>query len=263
MSVALVSPAPTEPPSSAAVTTTPDNSPDNSPTRTPVHTEREKGWLRDIGKAEDIVWRFATKSEGWTPFDGGESEGMSLYYRSQTTRVLSGTFKHPTYTDKVYNIWKCSGYVDAPPAAVFQTLSRVADMNLWNSAVDKYGILQNLDDTTDVTWCQAVPTAQGVVTARDFVNIRRRTTRVVDEAYVIVSTGALHELAAEQKDVVRGWNGPSGFVMRSTPGRKDRTWCCWVMNADARGWLPRTVVDKVLPKVLAQWMRDLRAKMKS
>lgn len=72
-----------------------------------------------------------------------------------------------------------------------------------------------------------------------------------------------HKRAPVRSSYVRGLNGPGGYVVTPVLSHPKRADACWILNADVRGWIPRSFLDSGHASVLATWARQLRAAARS
>lgn len=230
---------------------------------------RHERVVEEAKAAEGVLWQMAMSGDGWTEFEGltDADTGVEIFWRDGSRNSenspppTAGVIRSDSDVDrpKYYKIWKCCAEVNATAEDVFRLMCDTGSMHKWNKDVTSYKILETIDNQTDVVQCLSATSASGMVSPRDFVILRRRSMRSPDH-FIIADTGTKHPRAQNYDDgsVVRGWNGPGGFVIKKRHTKPESSWVCWILNKDLRGWLPRSVVDNALSSVLLDWVKNLR-----
>ncbi|XP_064087402.1 steroidogenic acute regulatory protein, mitochondrial-like [Macrobrachium nipponense] len=99
-------------------------------------------------------------------------------------------------------IYKLVGEVDIDPKALFtEMVYNFENMPTWNKAVTLGRIVQTIDSSTDVVYQVASEGPGGVVTARDFVNVRH--WKKIGDNWVAGGIAVVHDDEPPQKSIVR------------------------------------------------------------
>ncbi|NWW45761.1 STAR3 protein, partial [Pedionomus torquatus] len=105
-------------------------------------------------------------------------------------------------------------------------------MILWNRTVAACQILQRVEDNTIVSYDVAAGAAGGVVSPRDFVNVRRIERR--RDRYISSGMSTTHNLKPPLSKYVRGENGPGGFIVLKCPSNPRVCTFIWILNTDLK-----------------------------
>ncbi|KFQ01248.1 StAR-related lipid transfer protein 3, partial [Haliaeetus albicilla] len=105
-------------------------------------------------------------------------------------------------------------------------------MILWNRTVAACQILQRVEDNTIVSYDVAAGAAGGVVSPRDFVNVRRIERR--RDRYISSGMSTTHSLKPPLSKYVRGENGPGGFIVLKCPSNPRVCTFIWILNTDLK-----------------------------
>lgn len=220
--------------------------------------EKEQ-YLTDALEAERILLSLVKDEHFWNKEDGDVKSGITVFSGVYKTIMKEEGHKASIKANK---IWKCGGQINASAEDVLTLLTDASNMASWNQQVDQFRIVDTIDNDTDIVLCLCNSKQTGtVITPRDFLNVRRKIK--LKNAYIVSSTGILHKLIPEAPNVVRGWNGPGGFVIVpiappqiSTPSTS--CFLYWFLNSDLRGWLPKKIVDSTIEGVLIDWIKTVR-----
>ncbi|KAL8175876.1 UNVERIFIED_CONTAM: StAR- lipid transfer protein 3, partial [Gekko kuhli] len=132
-------------------------------------------------------------------------------------------------------------------------------MVLWNKTLLACQILQRVDDNTTVSYDVAAGAAGGVVSPRDFVNVRRIERR--RDRYISAGMATVHGSRPPTSKYVRAENGPGGFVALKCPTNSNLCTLIWVLNADLKGRLPRYLINQSLGAAMTEFMFHLRKRV--
>ncbi|KAK5648235.1 hypothetical protein RI129_003127 [Pyrocoelia pectoralis] len=153
-------------------------------------------------------------------------------------------------------IFKVSATLNASPQFLLEELFyKVETIPQWNPALLESHKIQSIDEHTDICYQISADTA-GVVTSRDFVNIRH--WGVVEGCYVIGYSAAEHPSVVRSEKYVRGENGVGCWAMKPVPGEIGKCNFEWVLNTNLKGWIPQYILDTALVGVLLDYVKNLR-----
>ncbi|XP_028517957.1 stAR-related lipid transfer protein 3 isoform X2 [Exaiptasia diaphana] len=157
-------------------------------------------------------------------------------------------------TGKLFRV-QCS--IDAPPVVVFSLIVlRVEDGSKWNSSVIESRVLHKIDKCTDICYNVTAETAGGMVSSRDFVNLRHWQKR--GNAYISCNVSVEYDQMPPVKQYVRGENHPGGWMFAEKDGHHDKTDFVMMVNTDLKGWLPQYLIDQAMTGVLLDTADCLR-----
>ncbi|XP_057717126.1 stAR-related lipid transfer protein 3 isoform X2 [Corythoichthys intestinalis] len=155
---------------------------------------------------------------------------------------------------------KNNALVQCPAELVYQeVILQPEKMVLWNRTVSACQILQRVDDNTLVTYDVSAGAAGGVVSPRDFVNVRRVERK--RDRYLSAGMAAHHDAQAPGGRYVRGENGPGGFVVLKSSGNPSVCTFIWILNTDLKGRLPRYLIHQSLAATMFEFMSHLRQRV--
>ncbi|XP_077414772.1 stAR-related lipid transfer protein 3 [Vanacampus margaritifer] len=204
-------------------------------------TTQEKEFVRQGREAMTIVEQILTQEENWK-FEKNNDAGDSIY-------TLEIPFHGKTFILKAF--------MQCPAELVYQeVILQPEKMVLWNKTVSACQILQRVDDNTLVTYDVSAGAAGGVVSARDFVNVRRVERK--RECYLSAGMATDHDAKAPCGPYVRGENGPGGFVVLKSSSNPSVCTFIWILNTDLKGRLPRYLIHQSLAATMFEFMSDLR-----
>lgn len=129
----------------------------------------------------------------------------------------------------------------------------------WNRTVSVCQILQRVDDNTMVSYDVSAGAAGGVVSPRDFVNVRRVERR--RDCYISAGMATNHSSKPPHSRYVRGENGPGGFVVLKSSSNPSVCTFIWVLNTDLKGRLPRYLIHQSLAATMFEFMSHLRQRI--
>ncbi|KAM6312269.1 stAR-related lipid transfer protein 3 isoform 2-T2 [Podargus strigoides] len=120
-------------------------------------------------------------------------------------------------------------------------------------------ILQRVEDNTIVSYDVAAGAAGGVVSPRDFVNVRRIERR--RDRYISSGISTTHSLKPPLSKYVRGENGPGGFIVLKCPSNPRVCTFIWILNTDLKGRLPRYLIHQSLAATMFEFTFHLRQRV--
>ncbi|XP_067938351.1 stAR-related lipid transfer protein 3-like isoform X2 [Watersipora subatra] len=181
------------------------------------------------------------ESDGWVK-ESGKDDVEGIVYSKQT---------------KTYGkVFKLVAQVDVDALTYYNDIVEcAADMPKWNPTVLEVRRLEEVDDSTEVSYNIAAEGAGGMVSSRDFVCVRH--WEQLDGWYITSSMGATHPSMPEQPKYVRGEQGPG--VMRLKDVDTNKHQLEWMVNTNLKGWLPQYLIDQALSGVMMSYLKHLRA----
>ncbi|NXA26852.1 STAR protein, partial [Ibidorhyncha struthersii] len=144
-------------------------------------------------------------------------------------------------------------------------------MPRWNPALSQVKVLQRIGTDTLVTHEVTAPSPGNLVGQRDFVSVRHRRRR--ETTIYLMGTATHIEPLPSQQGCIRAESRLSCIVLQplaGDPGRTRFTWLlCMDLKASAtatkfgvfslpKGWIPTSVIDRVLPQSQADFIKHLR-----
>uniref|UniRef100_A0A8C7ICD7 StAR related lipid transfer domain containing 3 n=1 Tax=Oncorhynchus kisutch TaxID=8019 RepID=A0A8C7ICD7_ONCKI len=186
---------------------------------------QEKELVRQGKEAMAVVEQILAQEENWK-FEKNNDAGDSVY-------TLEIPFHGKTFILKAF--------MQCPAELVYQeVILQPEKMAQWNKTVSGCQILQRVDDNTLVSYDISSGAAGGVVSARDFVNVRRVERK--RDCYISSGMATDHGAKPPHSRYVRGENGPGGFVVLKSSSNPSVCTFIWVLNTDLKVrtafWLP-------------------------
>uniref|UniRef100_A0A3Q2PF43 StAR-related lipid transfer protein 3 n=1 Tax=Fundulus heteroclitus TaxID=8078 RepID=A0A3Q2PF43_FUNHE len=207
-------------------------------------TAEEKEYVRQGREAMAVVEQILSQEENWK-FEKNNDMGDSVY-----------TLEIP-YHGKTFIL---KGLMQCPAEFVYQeVILQPEKMVQWNKTVSVCQILQRVDDNTLVTYDVSAGAAGGVVSARDFVNVRRVERR--RDCYMSAGMATNYDTKPPCGRYVRGENGPGGFVVLKSSSNPSVCTFIWVLNTDLKGRLPRYLIHQSLAATMFEFMSHLRQRI--
>jgi len=156
-------------------------------------------------------------------------------------------------------VFKLTGYVEMAPRLLLEELFfRIESVPSWNPTLVECKTIQPIDEHTDISYQVCAEAGGGVVSTRDFVNLRHWA--LVDGVYVSAGGSVTHPAMPPQSKKVRGENGPGCWAMRPVEGHPDRCLFQWLLDTDIKGWIPQSIIDKALSGTQFEYIANIRAR---
>nr|CCA22718.1 conserved hypothetical protein [Albugo laibachii Nc14] len=191
----------------------------------------------------NTLWNFGNSTEGW-----------------QTENSIHDDVHLSSRDAKPVRMYKCEVIVDASVEELFDILyTQFEQSNTWNGSSEESKILGVLNDSTDLVYIKSVAALRGLITSRDFVNVR--TWRNEADGYTIAINCAGKDLLPGTKDVTRGESGPCGFIILPVSGSKNKARLIWVLNVDIKGFFPSNMIKKGSLSEMDCFVRNLRTQI--
>ncbi|XP_077474620.1 stAR-related lipid transfer protein 3 [Stigmatopora argus] len=207
-------------------------------------TAREKELVRQGREAMTVVEQILAQEENWK-FEKNNDAGDAVF-------TLEIPFHGKAFILKAW--------LQCPAELVYQeVILQPEKMVRWNRTVSACQVLQRVDDNTLVTYDVSAGAAGGVVSPRDFVNVRRVERQ--RDRYLSAGVAALHDAKAPGGRYVRGENGPGGFVVLKSSSNPSVCTFIWILNTDLKGRLPRYLIHQSLAATMFEFMSHLRLRM--
>ncbi|CAL8302729.1 unnamed protein product [Merluccius merluccius] len=207
-------------------------------------TAEEKEYVRQGRESMSVVEQILAQEENWK-FEKNNDMGDSVY-------TLEIPFHGKTFILKAF--------MQCTPELVYQeVILQPEKMVQWNKTVSGCQILQRVDDNTMVSYDISSGAAGGVVSARDFVNVRRVERK--RDRYVSAGMATEHDAKPPHSRYVRGENGPGGFVVLKSNSNPSVCTFIWVLNTDLKGRLPRYLIHQSLAATMFDFMTHLRQRI--
>ncbi|KAG7492258.1 hypothetical protein MATL_G00012640 [Megalops atlanticus] len=207
-------------------------------------TAQEKEFVRQGREAMAVVEQILAQEENWK-FEKNNELGDSVY-------TLEIPFHGKTFILKAF--------MQCPAELVYQeVILQPEKMVQWNRTVSGCQILQRVDDNTLVSYDVSAGAAGGVVSPRDFVNVRRVERR--RDYYISAGMATVHDAKPPHSRYIRGENGPGGFVVLKSNSNPSVCTFIWVLNTDLKGRLPRYLIHQSLAATMFEFMSHLRQRI--
>eukprot|EP01137_Pigoraptor_chileana_P025286 Opistho-2@94548 len=208
-------------------------------------TPRDLKYIAEVREALDLLRTLGSSFDGW-----------------KLEKEADGVLVHSRPSPGV-KLFRSTAIVEMSPRAVFEMVYyNIESQPNWNKAMTEYRTIETINDITDITYAMAAEAAGGMVSPRDFVNIRQWRL-CEDGTYLCGGTGTTHERCPERQGITRGLNGPGGFVLLPVKERPGCTQFVWVVNSDIKGWLPKYVVDQAMTGVIIAFNGMLQSHVQS
>nr|XP_056719346.1 stAR-related lipid transfer protein 3 [Euleptes europaea] len=207
-------------------------------------TDEEREYVRQGKMALEAMDQILAQEENWT-FEKCSDFGDTVH-----------CLEMPFY-GKVFIL---KAVLQCPAEIVYQEMILQPEkMVLWNKTLLTCQILQRVDDNTTISYDVAAGAAGGVVSPRDFVNVRRIERR--RDRYISAGMATVHSSRPPTSKYVRAENGPGGFVALKCPTNPNLCTLIWVLNADLKGRLPRYLINQSLGATMTEFMFHLRKRV--
>ncbi|XP_023366872.1 stAR-related lipid transfer protein 3 isoform X3 [Otolemur garnettii] len=128
-----------------------------------------------------------------------------------------------------------------------------------NWKFEKNNILQRVEDNTLISYDVSAGAAGGVVSPRDFVNVRRIERR--RDRYLSSGIATMHSDKPATHKYVRGENGPGGFIVLKSASNPRVCTFIWILNTDLKGRLPRYLIHQSLAATMFEFAFHLRQRV--
>ncbi|NXI99688.1 STAR protein, partial [Psophia crepitans] len=145
-----------------------------------------------------------------------------------------------------------------------ELFERIEQMPQWNPTLSQVKVLQRVGTDTLVTHEVTAPSPGNLVGQRDFVSVRHCGRR--ETAVYLVGTATHLEPLPLQEGCIRAESRLSCIVLQPLAEDPGRTRFTWLLSMDLKasattlpgGWIPVSVINRVLPQSQADFIRHLR-----
>ncbi|KAF6097410.1 StAR related lipid transfer domain containing 3 [Phyllostomus discolor] len=205
---------------------------------------QEREYIRQGKEATAVVDQILAQEENWK-FEKNNEYGDTVY-------TIEIPFHGKTFILKAF--------LPCPAELVYQeVILQPERMVLWNKTVTACQILHRVEDNTLVSYDVSAGAAGGVVSPRDFVNVRRIERR--KDKYLSSGIATTHCAKPPTHKYVRGENGPGGFVVLKSASNPRVCTFIWVLNTDLKGRLPRYLIHQSLAATMFEFAFHLRQRV--
>ncbi|XP_054629335.1 steroidogenic acute regulatory protein, mitochondrial [Dunckerocampus dactyliophorus] len=185
----------------------------------------------------------------------GEQEGWTV-----ETVAANGDKVLSKVLPDIGKVFRLEVVLEQHPDSLYEELvGNMEQMGEWNPNVKQVKILQKIGQDTMVTHEIAGDTPGNVVGPRDFVSVRCAKRR--GSSCFLAGMSTQHPKMPEQSGVVRAENGPTCIVMKPSSEDPNKTKFTWLLNIDLKGWIPKTIINKVLSQTQVDFANHLRQRM--
>ncbi|KAA0724854.1 Steroidogenic acute regulatory protein, mitochondrial [Triplophysa tibetana] len=190
-----------------------------------------------LNEALEIV----ESTDGWK-LDLAEKNGDVIY-----SKALKGNRK----------VFRLEAELDASPEELYEILFlRVEEMHRWNPSITSIRVLKQVGRNTMVTHEVSAETAGNLIGQRDFLSVRH-SSRSGSRVY-LGGAATRFESLPPQEGFVRAEDGPTCIILHALPHHSRKSRFIWLLNMDVKGWLPKSLVNKALPRAQLDFTKHLR-----
>jgi hypothetical protein len=208
--------------------------------RSSVISEQE--YVRQAVDAWERAWDMVHSKDGWKQEAGHENSKGCVHA------------KHFPGRGKVF---KLEAVVDAPPEEVFEVLvPGVNEWPVWNPTILDCKMVQVLNENTDIAYSVGAEAVGGLVSSRDFVNLRHWKCR--DGAMMSSACAVTHPDMPPTRKHVRAENKPACYLFKPVPGHPNKCQFTCLLSTELKGWMPQFLVDQALSGVLMDYLKHLK-----
>lgn len=199
---------------------------------------------------EDEYRKIASKSleDAWRLYEKRE---WKLEKQKGSDMVYSRT------EPKMGTIFKLECEVNGSPRFILEELFyRVDDLTKWNDSIKESCKIQSFDEYTDICYQISKPGAGGLVSSRDFVNLRHWT--IVDGAYVLSCVNCDHPSVPANHKYVRAENRVALWVLRKSPINDNICIFHWILLTNLKMNVFKSVLEKEMINAMFKYVDNLR-----
>lgn len=138
---------------------------------------------------------------------------------------------------------------------------RVNDFSKWSPLVKESYKIQTIDENTDICYQMSTPAAGGLVSSRDFVNIRKWCK--IDDKYVIAFAKTEHPSAPKMAKCIRGENGIGCWVLEPIENNSNKCNFHWMLHSNLNIRMPTFLLGKEFVEMMFNYLNDVRNLIKS
>ncbi|XP_070247775.1 stAR-related lipid transfer protein 3-like isoform X1 [Myotis yumanensis] len=213
---------------------------------------------------EEAVGKRSFSAQDWEYIHQGK-EAMAVVDQILAQEENWKFEKNNEYGDTVYTLevpfhgktFILKTFLPCPAELVYQeVILQPERMVLWNKTVTACQILHRVEDSTLISYDVSAGAAGGMVSPRDFVNVRRIEQR--RDKYLSSGIATTHGAKPPTHKYVRGENGPGGFVVLKSDSNPHVCTFIWILNTDLKGRLPRYLIHQSLAGTMFEFAFHLR-----
>ncbi|XP_013862676.1 steroidogenic acute regulatory protein, mitochondrial [Austrofundulus limnaeus] len=213
--------------------------------------EQEKGYSEEeisyVKQGEDALTKAISilgEQDGWTV------ETIAANGDKVLSKVLPDVGK----------VFKLEVVLEQHPDSLYEELvENMEQMGEWNPKVKEVKILQKIGQDIMITHEVSAETPGNVVGPRDFVNVRCAKRR--GSTCFLAGMSTTHPQMPEQRGVIRAENGPTCIVMKPCAEDPNKTKFTWLLSMDLKGWVPKTILNRLLSQTQVDFANHLRQRM--
>uniref|UniRef100_A0AAA9T6F4 StAR-related lipid transfer protein 3 n=2 Tax=Bos TaxID=9903 RepID=A0AAA9T6F4_BOVIN len=221
-----------------------DNESDDEIVGKKSFSAQEREYVLQGKEAMAVVDQILAQEENWK-FEKNNEYGDTVY-------TIEIPFHGKTFILKTF--------LPCPAELVYQeVILQPERMVLWNKTVTACQILQRVEDNTLISYDVSSGAAGGVVSPRDFVNVRRIERR--RDRYLSAGIATTHCAKPPTHKYVRGENGPGGFIVLKSASNPRVCTFIWILNTDLKGRLPRYLIHQSLAATMFEFAFHLRQRI--
>ncbi|XP_065054014.1 stAR-related lipid transfer protein 3-like [Rhopilema esculentum] len=169
----------------------------------------------------------------------------------------NGILVEARHFDGIGKVFRCKSLLACHSSLLFNILwNNVESQPSWNPTVSDCQIISVINKKTDICYVVAAEAAGGLVSSRDFVSVRRYEKQ--GGLFVLAGESTTCDTVPARKNIVRGENGPGGYIIKVIPNEADRCEFIWFLNTDIKGWIPKSVIDQTMASVMIDTVRALQ-----
>ncbi|XP_072243115.1 steroidogenic acute regulatory protein, mitochondrial [Leuresthes tenuis] len=208
------------------------------------YNEEEMSYVKQGENALQKAISILSEQDGWT------IETVAANGDKVLSKVLPDVGK----------VFKLEVVLEQHPDNLYDELvENMEQMGEWNPNVKQVKILQKIGQDTMITHEVSAETPGNVVGPRDFVSVRCAKRR--GSTCFLAGMSTQHPKMPEQKGVIRAENGPTCIVMKPCAEDPNKTKFTWLLSIDLKGWIPKTIINKVLSQTQVDFANHLRHRM--
>ncbi|KAM3838338.1 steroidogenic acute regulatory protein, mitochondrial-like, partial [Diretmus argenteus] len=208
------------------------------------YSEEEASYVKQGEDALQKAISILSEQDGWT------TETVA----ANGDRVLSKVLPD------IGKVFRLEVVLDQHPDSLYgELVGNMEQMGEWNPNVKQVKILQRIGQDTMITHEVSAETPGRVVGPRDFVSVRCAKRR--GSTCFLAGMSTQHPNMPEQRGVIRAENGPTCIIMKPSAGDPNRTKFTWLLSIDLKGWIPKTIINKVLSQTQVDFANHLRQRM--
>ncbi|XP_023224845.1 stAR-related lipid transfer protein 3-like isoform X1 [Centruroides sculpturatus] len=175
----------------------------------------------------------------------------------KTNKVVGEDIIQSQNIDRYGKVFKFVGVIDTSVNKLAEELHFKFDsITAWNPVVKHSKLIQKIDNHTDVCYLVVAEAAGGLVSSRDFVNVRIWQKR--DSTLVCASMATIHPEYPPNSKYIRGEQGPSVYVLTPVEGDSNKCHMQWLSTVDLKGWLPQYLIDLSIAGSMLDFIHHLR-----